>query len=84
MAAMQRSCDRFHLLDLISQADAVQTLLVGRTLDEKIAWLAAHGKLSALPIEPPGSKQGYWFESNIGMKCTFFFDGDDLVIVCRL
>lgn len=78
---MQRSGDTFHLLDLASQAEAVQALLVGRPLDEKVAWFETHGKLSALPSKTPRSKQVYSFESNIGLQCLFFIDSDDLVFI---
>ena len=78
---MQRPADTFHLLDLASQAEAVQALLVGRSLDEKVAWFAEHGKLSAVHIKLPAAKQVYSFESNIGIKCLFFIDGDDLVFI---
>jgi hypothetical protein len=79
--AMQRPRDTFHLLDLASQAEAVQTLLVGRPLDGKVAWLEAHGKLSPLPRKFPGARQVYSFESNTGIQCAFFIDNDDLVFV---
>ena len=78
---MQRAHDTFHLLDLASQAQAVQALLVGRPLDEKVAWFNAHGKLSSLPPPLAGARQVYSFESSIGMRCLFFIDNDDLVIV---
>ena len=78
---MQHAGDTFHLLDLTSQAQAVQALLAGRRQEEKVAWFAAHGKLAALPTRTPGAKQVYSFESNIGMQCLFFIDGDDLVFI---
>ena len=78
---MHHSGDTFHLLDLASQAEAVQSLLVGRPLEDKVAWFEAHGKLSAVPSKTPGAKQVYLFESNIGMQCLFFIDGDDLVFI---
>ena len=78
---MQRPDDTFHLLDLASQAEAVQALLVGRPLDEKVAWFQAHGKLSPLPSKLAGARQVYSFESNSGMQCVFFIDNDDLVFV---
>ena len=73
--------DGFHLLDLPSQAPAVQRLLQGRTEDEKLAWLAAHGQLTQIPIAIPGVRPTYNFVSSIGMECIFFIDGDEFVFV---
>ena len=78
---MQRSCDTFHLIDLVSQAAAVQSLLAGCPPDEKIEWLASHGKLAALPVKPAGSRQVFSFESYVGLQCLFFIDGDDLIFI---
>lgn len=78
---MQQLNDSFHLLDLESQAEAVQSLLAGRPIEAKVAWFAAHGKLSTRPSRAPGAKQVYSFESNIGLECLFFIDGDDLVFI---
>jgi hypothetical protein len=41
----------FHLLDLISQARAVKDLLRGRSHEEKIAWLVAHGHLERREVQ---------------------------------
>jgi hypothetical protein len=70
----------FHLLDLPSQAIAVQRLLKGRSAEEKLEWLATHGTLSRVPI-PPGLKPTYRFVSSIGMECLFFIDGDEFVFI---
>jgi hypothetical protein len=71
----------FHLLDLPSQAPAVQRLLRGRAAEEKLAWLAAHGTLTLIPIRVRNSKPTYRFVSHIGMECVFFLDGDEFVFV---
>src|SRR5688572_5393398 len=78
---MQRADDTFHLLDLASQAEAVQGLLVGRPLGEKVAWFEAHGTLSPLPSTLADTRQVYSFESDTGVRCVFFIDNDDLVLV---
>jgi hypothetical protein len=78
---MRHFVDPFHLIDLVSQADAVQSLLAGRSLDDKVAWFEAHGRLLALPAKGPGSPQVYSFESRIGLRCAFFIDGDALVFI---
>jgi hypothetical protein len=71
--------DTLHLLDLQSQALAVQRLLSGLSEDERFAWLSARGIL--VPIEPwiSGARRLYLFESVLGMRCVFFFAGDELV-----
>ena len=73
--------EAFHLLDLSSQAAAVQRLLRGRTAQEKVAWLAAHGELSQVPITVPNTPVTYWFESSVGIACVFFIDGDEFVFI---
>lgn len=73
-------CGHFAVIDLISQGRAVQRLLNGMPLHEKLAWLAVHGKLSAASSRE-GFPQAYYFESNIGLCCCFFFQGDDLFFI---
>ena len=69
----------FHLLDLPSQALAVQHLLSGRPAAEKLAWLGTHGRLVPIEMSVPGSRPVYHFESMIGLGCAFFIDGDEFV-----
>jgi len=71
----------FPLLDLPSQAIAVQRLLMGRAADEKLAWMAAHGELSRVLIRTPDARPTYRFVSTIGMECVFFIDGDQFVFI---
>jgi hypothetical protein len=78
---MQCSGDTFPLLDLTSQAEAVQAFLTGRPLDEKVAWFEAHGKLSPVAMKVSGTRQAYAFESHVGMRCVFLIDNDDLVFI---
>jgi len=73
--------ETFHLLDLPSQALAVQRLLIGRTTDEKLAWLGAHGQLSRVPINVPESRPIYRFVSSVGLECLFFIDRDEFVFI---
>jgi 6-phosphogluconolactonase (cycloisomerase 2 family) len=70
----------FHLIDLVSQAIAVQRLLAGKTESEKLAWLAARGKLEPVVMTPDG-KQTYHFEAVTRQVAAFFFDSGDLVFV---
>jgi hypothetical protein len=73
--------DTFHLLDLPSQALAVQRLLAGRTAEEKLAWLAARGQLTRALARDPRFPPTFRFVSFIGMECVFFLHGDELVFV---
>jgi hypothetical protein len=73
--------DVFHLLDLPSQALAVQRLLKGRPAEEKLAWLASRGEVSPVPVSVPNAQPTYRFVSSIGMECLFFVDGDEFVFI---
>ena len=73
--------DCFHLVDLISQAVAVEAILAGRSPSEKIEWIASRGKVEAVPQAIAGATQTYCFESSMGLKCAFFFSKDKLVFV---
>ena len=48
---MQREADDFHLIDLASQAYAVQRHLRGRPASEKLAWLSERGEEYAYAFE---------------------------------
>lgn len=67
----------FHLLDLVSQALALQRLLKGRTSREKLEWLAAHGEVVLFSAGPP--RAVYQFTSLIGFDRHFSIDGDVFV-----
>jgi hypothetical protein len=73
--------DTFHLLDLPSQAVAVQHLLSGRPAAEKLAWLGEHGRLAPIETRVPGGRPVYHFESVIGLGCAFFIDGNEFVFI---
>lgn len=78
---MQETGDGFQLLDLASQAEAVQVLLNGRSVEEKIAWLKAHGRLSLIPVVRGETRKIYAFESKVGLQCAFFISGESLVFI---
>jgi hypothetical protein len=71
----------FHLLDLTSQAIAVQRLLRGRSMQEKLDWIAARGHLERMATAVPNARPTYRFVSSIGMECAFFVDGDTFVFI---
>jgi len=71
----------FHLMDLVSRAVAVQSLLRGRSADEKIAWLSSHGSVTPKPKTRPDEHHTFWFETLTGRGCAFFLDGDEFVFV---
>jgi len=70
----------FHLIDLVSQARAVQRLFADKTDSEKSAWLATRGKLEPVVMTPDG-RQTYHFESVTKQEAAFFFDAGELVFV---
>jgi len=70
----------FHLVDLVSQARAVQRILVGTTDTEKLAWLAERGKLEPAAVRP-GGRQIYRFESVNRQEAVFFLDAGEFVFV---
>jgi len=72
----------FPLLDLPSQALAVQQLLKGLAAEEKLAWMTAHGGLSRVKMFYPDCQPIYRFVSYIGMECVFFVDGDEFAFIC--
>jgi len=78
---MQRSEDSFHLIDLASQAEAVQALLDGRSKDEKVAWFERHGKLTPTSAHFGSDPPVYQFESSVGLQCVFFLKGESLVFI---
>jgi hypothetical protein len=78
---MGNRSDTFHLVDLVSQAVAVQSLLRGRSAEEKIQWLSAHGSIEPLPKTQPDWPQLYWFYSLVTPACCFFLDGDEIVFM---
>ncbi len=71
--------DGFVLLDLPTQASSVQRVLQGKSSEEKLAWLNAHGRLESIPMLVPGARPSYLFESGVGLRCAFFIDGDVFV-----
>ncbi len=73
--------DTFTLLDLVSQAVAVQRLLRGRPEGDKLAWLAARGELSPVDVRFPGAREVFVFESVLGLRCLFFIDGEGFVFL---
>jgi hypothetical protein len=71
----------FHLIDLVSQVTAVQSLLCGRSAEEKIEWLSSHGSITPKPKTRPDERQCFWFESPTRATCCFFLDGDEFVFI---
>lgn len=71
----------FHLVDLFSQEAAVQQVLLGLSIEEKLAWLAAHGRVTERPQSLPSTQRIYEFVSGTGRPCIFLVDGNDLVVL---
>lgn len=72
----------FRLIDLASQAAAVQSALRGLPIEGKLAWLAERGTLTTTRSAGWGAET-FRFESRIGMSCVFFFRGDRIVLIRR-
>jgi hypothetical protein len=73
--------DSFHILDLVSQAVAVQRRLKGKLLHEKITWLSNHGQLTPRAKTQPNEQQTYYFTSTLGFTCCFFMKDDQFVFI---
>jgi hypothetical protein len=71
----------FALIDLESQAPAVQRHLRGQAADQKLAWLGARGILTQIESRVRGYPQTFRFESRVGRECVFFLDGDTIVFI---
>lgn len=71
----------FRLIDLPSQALAVQRLLTGLPDQEKLAWLASQGRLSRVPTSGPGARPVFRFESSIGLSCCVFIADDQFIFL---
>jgi hypothetical protein len=72
----------FHLIDLVSQREAVRQELAGKTHDEILVWLATRGTLTPLPkVGHPNEQHVFRFESLTGREALFFIDGTELVFV---
>lgn len=81
MVADLRMSGTFHLLDLTSQATAVQRLLSRQSEAEKLAWLGAHGRLVSIQgvlqvhvkytASSPGSGFSAYFSSTVMNSCSW-------------
>ena len=80
-SVMQRNDHDFHLIDLGSQAYAVQQLLKGRPAEEKLAWLAERGELSLAYAADRRFPDTYAFRSRLGFEIAFFLRDDLLVLI---
>lgn len=68
----------FHLIDLMSQRDAVREQLKGRSPGEVIAWLRRHGGVSKRAV---AGREVFDFVSSTARQATFFFDDGELVFL---
>jgi hypothetical protein len=68
----------FHLIDLVSQREAVRQHVMGWSVEDIVRWLAMRGKVSKRSIS---GQQIFFFESAIGRQAGFFFDNDEMVFI---
>jgi hypothetical protein len=73
--------DVFPIVDLVSQAAAVQRHIKGWPTQDKLDWLAARGRLTAIVIRQRGAPPTFEFESGVGLHCVFFLSGDQIVFL---
>jgi len=66
----------FHVVDLVSQREAVRQYARNWTADKVVAWLATRGRLYKRNIM---GRDHFYFESAAGLQAVFFFDGDQMV-----
>jgi hypothetical protein len=78
---MQRELRDFHLIDLASQAYAVEQVLQGRRVDQKLAWLAERGELSLVYAAEGRFPDTYSFRSRLGFEVAFFLHEDRIVFI---
>lgn len=67
----------FIVVDLISQAEAVERYTTGLSPEAIIAWLGTQGRVTAVMQTPTA----YLFESSTGMQTTFWFTPDGHLII---
>ncbi|MEM9246511.1 MAG: hypothetical protein AAGA67_12340 [Cyanobacteria bacterium P01_F01_bin.153] len=68
----------FHLVDLVSQRQAVRQYLRGCSKAEIIAWLSTKGSLEVRNIQ---DTEVFDFTSGVGIEDSFFFQQDDFVFI---
>lgn len=72
----------FQLVDLVSQAVAVKSVLAGKSEQEKIDWLKSRGLCTIVPSPIPFGPHPYVvFESTTGIRCSFFIKGDEFFFI---
>ena len=65
--------EEFHLIDLVSQAVAVENLLHEKSESEKLDWLSLNGKVSQMEKKFAEWPNTYIFVSKTGLQCAFIF-----------
>ena len=64
----------FQIIDLISQAIAIEEHLAGKSDREIINWLQERGRIQKLAKQTLQEKQLFRFYSYLGIEATFFLD----------
>lgn len=70
--------NEFHVVDLVSQREAVRQYIRGWSRERVLSWLASRGTLQSFAIS---GRDHYSFESAVGLRATFFFGPEGLVFV---
>ncbi len=70
--------DKFVIIDLISQRNAVRDYLGSLSKKKTITWLMEHGYVLKREIL---GQEVFYFESFLGLQARFFFNGDEIVFL---
>ena len=71
----------FVVVDLISQASAIEKQLAGRSDVEIISWLECKGQIEKLKKQLPQEKQLFRFNSYLGMEAIFFVNNGQFFFI---
>jgi hypothetical protein len=69
----------FHLVDLVSQREAVRRVLNGKSEKDVLAWLSERGRVTPIPSRV--GPTSFEFESATGQRAQFFFSKGDMAFV---
>ena len=69
----------FHLIDMATQFEELESHLHGMTLEEKERWIATQGELTSLGLK--FDLPHYSFKSASGLSWPFFIRGDEIGVI---
>jgi len=69
----------FHLMDIATQFEELESHLRGKTLEDKERWIATQGELTSLGLT--FDLPHYRFQSASGLSWLFFIRGDEIGVI---